>query len=313
MNAFSGNRHSGGRRAVAGGSVEALPDAARPDPFELSTRVLTIALALSLWLACGSFVLAVAEGLGPHPLRRLLIGTVLVGCIAAALWQRHALARVLRRRPWLVVLVAAGEMALVIADGLIGGPYGAVTLTSLGLAAVVANPGIVWLCVAVLDAGYAATALADSSLHELADSGELAAVLGALLGYPFAALVVLGLAMLFKRFVADADAVAQSIRDGAPALTPALERAVQVASGRSVAMLPAPSPFSQLTPSEIRTVEGLASGRRPKQLAFEWGVSLATVRAHIKHAKRKTGAATLPELAAMTTRPDWPRQGSDGA
>jgi DNA-binding CsgD family transcriptional regulator len=53
-------------------------------------------------------------------------------------------------------------------------------------------------------------------------------------------------------------------------------------------------------------MEGLASGRAPKQLAHQWGASLATVRTHIKNAKRKTGARTLYELAAMTARPDWP-------
>jgi DNA-binding NarL/FixJ family response regulator len=61
-----------------------------------------------------------------------------------------------------------------------------------------------------------------------------------------------------------------------------------------------------LTEREVRVVEELARGRRPKQIAFDWGVSLATVRTHIRHAKRKTAARTLPELAAMTAAPEWP-------
>lgn len=74
-------------------------------------------------------------------------------------------------------------------------------------------------------------------------------------------------------------------------------------------MIEAPSLFTTLTPREIEVVEGLARGSRPKQLARTWNVSLATVRTHIKHAKRKTGALTLSELAAMTARPDWPGDG----
>ena len=281
-------------------------------PFELSTRVLSIALALSFWIAAGSLELAVAQGLGPHPGRRLLIGGVFVCGIAVALWRRDVLASALRARPWLVVPIAAAELALVIGDGLLGGPYAAVTVTALGLAAVVADPRLVWLCVAVLVGGYVAAILVDSSPAQLAHAGQLAGALGAILGYPFAALVVLGLATLFKRFVANVDAIADAIRDGAPALTPALTLVVQLPAARAVALLEAASPLSALTPVEIRVVDGLAAGLRPKQIAFDWGVSLATIRSHIKHAKRKTGASTLPQLASMTALPGWPGGGSDG-
>ncbi len=53
-------------------------------------------------------------------------------------------------------------------------------------------------------------------------------------------------------------------------------------------------------------MEGLASGSAPKQLAYQWGVSLATVRTHIKHAKRKTGARTISELTALAAQASWP-------
>ena len=124
-----------------------------------------------------------------------------------------------------------------------------------------------------------------------------------MLGYPFAALVVLGLAGLFRRFVANVDGIVDDVRSGAPALTPALT--AHCRSGRDAASSRsrAPSRFTSLTAREIHVVEELAAGNRPKQIAFEWGVSLATVRAHIKHAKRKTGASTLPSLAAMTAQP----------
>jgi two-component system nitrate/nitrite response regulator NarL len=62
------------------------------------------------------------------------------------------------------------------------------------------------------------------------------------------------------------------------------------------------APSSDLTCKEHEVVYGLARGRAPKQLAADNGVALATVRAHIQNAKRKTRARTLTELVAITTR-----------
>ena len=61
-------------------------------------------------------------------------------------------------------------------------------------------------------------------------------------------------------------------------------------------------PVRDLTVTEHAVVRGLADGRAPKQLAAEGGVALATIRAHIQNAKRKTRARTLTELVAITTR-----------
>lgn len=101
------------------------------------------------------------------------------------------------------------------------------------------------------------------------------------------------------------------MRDGSPALTAALSEAIERGGHGPLPLLPAPAaatptPMVRLTTTERRVVEGLASGNAPKQLAHQWGVSLATVRTHIMHAKRKTGARTLSELAAMTAQADWP-------
>lgn len=57
-----------------------------------------------------------------------------------------------------------------------------------------------------------------------------------------------------------------------------------------------------LTIKEHDVVRGLARGRAPKQLAADGGVALATIRAHIQNAKRKTRARTLTELVAITVR-----------
>ena len=141
--------------------------------------------------------------------------------------------------------------------------------------------------------------------------GELAGVLGQALAYPFAALGLLGLAALFKRFVSNAPLILEAIRAGAPALTPALGYAI-ANPGARLSLPPGEVAGPRLTPAEIRVVEGLAEGKTAKQLAYEWGVSLATVRTHIKHAKRKTGARTLRQLAGLVARADWSGGSADG-
>jgi hypothetical protein len=182
-------------------SAGAAPIVARPPrdgAQKLPADVLAIALWLSLWLACGSLVLAVADGLGPHPTRRLLIGLVLVVASAAALWQRRTVGAWLRARPWLVVPLAAAQLGVAVIDGLLLGPYVAFSMTSIAVAAVVARPRTVWLCVALLDAGYAVATAIDHTPAALVRDSQLGGVVGALLGYPFAALIGLGLVRSFR-------------------------------------------------------------------------------------------------------------------
>jgi DNA-binding CsgD family transcriptional regulator len=285
-------------------------DVARPErdhgQFQVSERVLGLTLALSLWVASGNLALAIIGGLGQHPLRHLLVGLVLVLGTAAALWQRTALCGALRARPWLVVVIVAAQLSAVVVDGVPGSAYDSVSATSLGLAAIVARARTVWSCVAILDLGYSAAVLIPTSPTALVTSNQLPRVLGVLLVYPLAALVALGVTRLYLRFVANTDAELDRMRSGSPALTPALAQAIQIGAGRRARLLTAPSAFFELTDREVQVVDELARGRRPKQIAFDWGVSLATVRTHIRHAKRKMGARTLPELAAMTAAPEWP-------
>jgi len=84
----------------------------------LPLDVLAMLLWLSLWLAFGSLVLAVADGLGPHPARRVLIGLLLVCVSAVALWRLKTVAAWLRARPWLVVPLGAAELGVAVVDGL---------------------------------------------------------------------------------------------------------------------------------------------------------------------------------------------------
>jgi DNA-binding CsgD family transcriptional regulator len=54
-----------------------------------------------------------------------------------------------------------------------------------------------------------------------------------------------------------------------------------------------------LSDAELQVVARLAEGRAPKQIANDLGVTLDTVRSHLKHAKGKTHARTLPELVGL--------------
>ncbi|WP_170178824.1 helix-turn-helix transcriptional regulator [Solirubrobacter pauli] len=274
---------------------------------------LTAALALSGWVALGSFVLAVAnsqsdDGLGEHPVRRITLGVLLLGFFVFALWKRRAVWAALTRRPELVVVLAAAQIAAVAADEVVGGAYVAVSLTSLGLAVLAADDRLVWACVAVLEVGFVVGLLSRYSLAELADDGELGGVVSSIVKFPVVAFMLLAIRRLFNRFSDGAGEMLMLLRAGAPALTPALDQAV-ASRGAPLLLGPGePQPIViDLTPAEVRAVEGLAAGRAPKQIAFDQGVTLATIRTHLKHAKRKTGARTLRELAAFVARPDWPR------
>lgn len=258
------------------------------------------ALALFVWVASGSVILAAANGLGEHPERRLVIGLALIGGSATMLWKCDAVARLLRARPWLVLGLAIVELTAAIADGLIGGAYVAFSLTSVGVAVIVAHTRTVWLCVALLELMYVTAVLASWSPSRLVDDGRLGEVLGMMVSYPVAALLSLGLRGRFTRFIDRVDTELGDIRAGTRAFTPALGRAIH---GAPLALPPGPPVV--LTRTERRVVEALAAGFAAKEVAHTWGVSLATVRTHIRNAKRKTGARTLRELATFPSRPDW--------
>jgi DNA-binding CsgD family transcriptional regulator len=279
----------------------------------LPSDLLASALWLSLYVALGSFVLAITAGVGPHPGRRLAIGLLLVGISGVALRRRESLGAALRARPWLVMPLAAVQLAAAAADGVLPGPYVVISMTSIGLAVIVARTRTVWLTVALLEVGFIIAVVVERS-PTASGSRDLAGVVGQLLGFPFAALVVLGLARMFTRFLADLEPTLDAIRDGAPACTPALTMAISRAGRTPVALLespaqqvPVPRPLlTRLTPTEVAVIQALAEGLAPKEIAHQRGVSLNTVRTHIKNAKRKTGARTPRELAAMIARDGAP-------
>jgi DNA-binding CsgD family transcriptional regulator len=270
----------------------------RRHDLRLPLDVLAGALVLIVWVAAGSLVLAIASGLGSHPVRRVVIGLLLLSASACMLWQRDRLASVLRTRPWLVLVLAATELGVASIDGVYGGPYVAFSLSAVGIATIVARARTVWLCVALLEIEYAAIVFSGSSPASAGD-GRLADVLGTMLSYPVTALVFMSFRARFTNFVAAADAALAQIRGGTTAFTPALGHVINNEP------LQLPASRASLTPTERKVVEGLAAGVAAKQIAAAWGISQDTVRSHIKNAKRKTGSRTLRELAALSSRADW--------
>lgn len=288
------------------------PSRLRGDEQQLSLGLLSLVLLLSLWLATGSLILGAVDG-GPRPVRRVLVGVLLVVVTAAALRWRRTVWAWLCARPWLVVPLAVAQIVAAAIDGLLpSGPYVTYSTTSVALAVLFARPRIVWLTVLVLEAGYVCAVLVEQSPAQLLVNGHLSGVIGAMLGFPFVALLGLAVVWLFRRFMARVDEIVEEFRDGAPALTPVLTLALQGAP-RPLAQLPPPSVAAALTPTERRVVEELAGGSTPKELAVRWGISITTVRTHIRHAKRKTCARTLPELAGMAARSDWPQRSEHDA
>jgi DNA-binding CsgD family transcriptional regulator len=275
---------------------------------DLGLDALTVTLAVILWFATGSFVLAVGGGLGEHPWRRGLIGAGLVLAYVAALAARRPVCAALRRHPWLPVAVASVQLAAAIADGALDSAYTALALTSIGLAAVAARARTVWLCVALLVFGYGAATLSERSPATLQHDGDLGVALGLVVSAPVSATLILALRWLLLRFVNGADGMVGAWRAGAPTLTPGLSLAISAPPAR-LELRRGAEPRAGLTATEIEIVEALARGRSAKQIAHDREIALSTVRTHIRNAKRKTGARTLRELAGLTAHPDWPDVG----
>jgi DNA-binding CsgD family transcriptional regulator len=254
--------------------------------YALAVDVLTIALALALWFAVGSFLSALLGGLGDHPAQRVTVGAVIVGACGVALLRRHALCRLLQRQPTLILPAALLAQAAASLDAPTGGPYTAFTLSVLFIAAIVAPPRTVWACVLLMAAVHVGGAALGGEATALAGR-KLGGILGHLVALPLAAAIFLGFVVLLKRTVADAPGIVGRVRERASAaVTPPL--------------LPAgPDPTRALTPAERRVLRHLAQGQTAKEIAIALGVALSTVRTHIRNMKRKTGAASLAELVGI--------------
>lgn len=65
-----------------------------------------------------------------------------------------------------------------------------------------------------------------------------------------------------------------------------------------------PARVSSLTPSQLRILEGLKAGRLNKQIAFDLGVSEATIKAHLTSVFRKLGVQNRTQAVILAKQLD---------
>ncbi len=68
------------------------------------------------------------------------------------------------------------------------------------------------------------------------------------------------------------------------------------------------APFIALTEREEQVLEAICDGESAAEIAMTWGVSVATVRSHIRAVLTKLQAGSQLEAAAMARRAGWPWQ-----
>ncbi|MGQ2974023.1 MAG: LuxR C-terminal-related transcriptional regulator, partial [Brevundimonas mediterranea] len=64
---------------------------------------------------------------------------------------------------------------------------------------------------------------------------------------------------------------------------------------------------ASLTPSQLRILEGLKAGRLNKQIAFDLGVSEATIKAHLTSVFRKLGVYNRTQAVILAQQMDLTR------
>lgn len=276
----------------------------RQERAQLQQAILGTTLWLCLWVATGNLARALAENDGRPGARSVLLGLGAVTILAAATLRSRGLALWIAGRPPALFLVGAALLAIPILDGIQHSPHVSLALTSIGAAVVVARARTVWLLVAMLMALHTAALVAQAPPAQFWNGSALGGIAGALVSYPIAAAMLLAVRAVISHAISAADQIVTGIA-GWPSRSQ-----IQASKGSRWPrrlLPPGPLRLSGLSPRERLVVEALASGSIAKQIARDWGVSVTTVRTHIRNAKRKTGAATLPELAALTASPDWPR------
>ena len=65
-----------------------------------------------------------------------------------------------------------------------------------------------------------------------------------------------------------------------------------------------PARVASLTPSQLRILEGLKAGRLNKQIAFDLGVSEATIKAHLTSVFRKLGVHNRTQAVILAKQMD---------
>ena len=270
--------------------ARAHPSVRQPDadlPGGLVERVFVGALQLTL----GGIVIGLVGALsrGERGAVMLMTAVVLLALTASALARHGYVLALLRRQPCGALLMPVPALLAVLADGGAGSVWVPLVVVTVGVSATVGCPSGVLGCATVAVAAYAGIAALDD-----APPGER---LDAVASQAIATIVVgAGVALLVSTLATSVEHERRAAIE--PDQTPL---AVNLQPAPDLA---APAARIGLSPAELRVVGRLAAGRAPKQIAAEYGLTLATIRTQLQTAKRKTHARTLNELVAVFIQAD---------
>ncbi len=267
---------------VAGASqmIEALVD-----------RLFLRALQLALGGVIFGIALFLLRGRG-SPLE-LATAAVLLALTTASLAWRDRLLELLRSRPRTMLLFPLPPLVAVTLDGGFDSVWTPLVGITVGVPATL---GLPWLSLGC--ALWAATGQAIAAWLNRADAGGdrilEAAVFNALGTVAVGVGIALCVATLAD-FLQRRPQILMQLRGDELPLDPTRPPPPAQPSKRLLMA----APRTALSAAELRVVALLAAGRAPKQAAADLDVAVSTVRSHIKAAKRKTHARTLPELVGL--------------
>ncbi len=69
-----------------------------------------------------------------------------------------------------------------------------------------------------------------------------------------------------------------------------------------------PAEFAELTPTQIKVLQGVHSGLLNKQIAFDLGIAEATVKAHMTALMRKLKVRNRTQVAIVAQAAFWSQQ-----
>ena len=268
-------------------------------PSEDGARAMLQGLMERLFLRALQFVLGgVVFGIVFLPVRGrdsavdILTAVSLLALATAALRWRRALLTVLLVHPAITLLIPLPPLLAVVLDGGFDSVWTPLVAITVGVPATLGRPWLSLVCAMLTASGQATAAWinrGDTSTARLVEATVFSGVGTVAVGLGIALAVATVGGFLHRR-----PQILTEMRDS-DALLGVAEPRDRAPSQRQLT----PAARTPLTNAELHVVACLADGRAPKQIAKDLDVTLATVRSHLKHAKSKTHARTLPELVGL--------------
>jgi len=262
---------------------------------QLAIASLRIGLGLMVAAAATDWLFAGVAGAG---FTTMLEGAALTAVAVAGVARPDVVRRLLG--PGARVLVPALAFAAVGAINFgLQTYYAEVAPAIVWIAVIISSLRWVVLCVIVSAAGYVGDlVLQGHSTNWMISGPGQNLVANQVVDLVANAAVVWLLVYVLRSFIATAHSSVLAVRNGGPSLTQQLA----LAAAADAPMLGRADPLAVtagLTRAERRVLAALATGRTPKQVAWDQSVALPTIRTHIASAKRKTGARTIEQLVAL--------------